>query len=199
MSSQSTQTDLAVDSLQKELGHLRSSWFCFLMMGILLAVCGLVALIFPALTILTSFAAVVILGMSLMVAGLATIITSFWAGKWSGTMLHLLVGILYIVSGMVIADSPVRSAVAMTAFMAAFFIIVGAFRTVAAFTTRFPNWGWSVLNGMVTFLIGVAIYRHFPDSALWVIGVLVGVELLFNGWTWITLSMALRRIPAQTA
>jgi uncharacterized membrane protein HdeD (DUF308 family) len=52
---------------------------------------------------------------------------------------------------------------------------------------------------MVTFLIGVAIYRHFPDSALWVIGVLVGVELLFNGWTWITLSMALRRIPAQTA
>jgi len=190
---------VAVGSVEKELGHLRSFWFCFLLMGILLAVCGTVALVFPALTILTSFAAMVILGVSLIVAGLSTIITSFWAGKWGGTLLQLLVGILYIVAGMVITDTPVRSAVAMTAFVAAFFIVVGAFRTLAAFTMRFPNWGWAVLNGVITFLIGVTIYRHFPESSLWVIGVLVGVELLLNGWTWIMLALAIRSVPAKPA
>jgi len=199
MCSQTTATGTAVGSVQQELGHLKSSWLCFLMMGILLAVCGTVALVFPALTVLTSFAAVVILGVSLVIAGVSTLLTCFWAGKWSGTMLQLLVGILYVVSGMVIADTPVRSAVALTGFMAAFFIIVGAFRTVAAFATRFPNWGWAVLNGVITFLIGVIIYRHFPESALWVIGALVGVELLFNGWTWIMLALAVRDAPAKAA
>ena len=59
--------------------------------------------------------------------------------------------------------------------------MVGAFRTVAAFFVRFPHWGWAALNGVITFLLGVIIYRHFPESALWLIGVLVGVEMLLHG------------------
>ncbi len=185
--------------LGRELGHLKSSWWCLLLMGVLLVVCGAAALIFPTLTVLTSFASVVILGVALLVAGIATIITSFWAGKWSATLLHLLVGILYVVAGFVITDTPAASAVTLTAFAAALFIVVGAFRTLAAFIVRFPQWGWAALNGVVTFLLGVIIYRHFPQSALWVIGVLVGVEMLFHGWTWIMLSLAIRNLSPRTA
>ena len=56
-------------------------------------------------------------------------------------------------------------------------------------------WRWALLNGVITFLAGVVIYRNFPDSAVWVIGLLVGLELLFHGWTWIMLSLAIRTIP----
>jgi uncharacterized membrane protein HdeD (DUF308 family) len=66
-------------------------------------------------------------------------------------------------------------------------------------TVRFPHWGWAMLNGVVTFMCGAVIYRHFPKCALWVVGLLVGVELLFNGWTWIMLSLAIRRIPDKAA
>jgi uncharacterized membrane protein HdeD (DUF308 family) len=51
----------------------------------------------------------------------------------------------------------------------------------------------------VTFLCGVVIYRHFPEAALWVVGLLVGLELIFNGWTWIMLSLAIRRLPEPAA
>lgn len=186
-------------ALGRELGHLKSTWWCFFLLGILLATCGTVALVFPQLTILTNFAAVVVLGAVLLVGGVATIITSFWAGKWSGTLLQLLVGILYIMAGFVITEQPLKAAVTLTFFLAAFFIVVGAFRTVAAFVMRFPHWGWAALNGVITFLIGVIIFRHFPDAPLWVIGVLVGVEMLFYGWTWIMMALALRGMAKDSA
>ena len=53
------------------------------------------------------------------------------------------------------------------------------------------------MNGVVTLLAGIVIYKHFPQSALWVIGLLVGLEMLFNGWTWIMLAIGLRKLPAQ--
>jgi uncharacterized membrane protein HdeD (DUF308 family) len=135
----------------------------------------------------------------LMVSGVATIVSAFWIGAWSGFLLQLLVGILYVACGFVVTENPIVSAVAMTVFIAVSFIILGIFRTVAALRLRFPLWGWSVLNGVVTLLAGVIIYRQLPFDALWVIGLLVGLEMLFNGWTWIMLARALRRMAPQTA
>lgn len=182
--------------LRAELGHLRSSWCWLLALGVLLAVCGTAAIIFPALTIVTTFASMVILGIALIVAGVATIIAAAWTGKWSGLLLQLLVGVLYVVAGYMITDKPVQSAAVMTVFLASLFIVVGAFRAVAALVVRFPHWGWALLNGVVTFLMGVFIYRHFPAAALWVIGLLIGIEMLLCGWTWIMLALAVRKLPA---
>jgi uncharacterized membrane protein HdeD (DUF308 family) len=185
------------DLLHQEFKQLKPSWWCLLLFGILLAVGGTAAIVFPALTVVTTFAATVILGVILMVGGMATIITAIWAGKWSGLLLQLLVGILYVVAGYAIADSPVQSAAMLTGVMATFFIVVGAFRSVAALVIRFPHWGWALLNGVVTLLAGVIIYRHFPENVLWVIGLLVGLEMLLHGWNWIILSLAIRNIPEQ--
>ena len=185
------------EQLRQEFHHLRRDWFWLFLFGILLVVCGTAAVIFPALTVLTSFAAVWCLGVTLMVAGIATIIASFWAGKWSGMLVQLLVGILYVVVGFMITEKPLQSAMAMTLFVAAFCIVAGIFRVVAALTIRYPYWGWSLLNGMITFLLGVVIYRHFPQSAIWVLGLLVGLEMLFHGWTWIMLSLAIKKIPEE--
>jgi uncharacterized membrane protein HdeD (DUF308 family) len=145
-----------------EFGHLKSNWWWFLLLGVLLIVCGTLAIAFP---ILTNVAVMVVLGVSLMATGIATIVASFWAGKWSGLLLQLLVGILYVVVGLQIADTPIKAGLVMALFVAGFFIIAGAFRVVAALVIRFPHWGWALLNGIVTFLFGVVIYRHFPECA----------------------------------
>jgi uncharacterized membrane protein HdeD (DUF308 family) len=149
--------------------------------------------------ILSNIAVMLFLGIILMVTGVATIIMSFWAGKWSGMLVQLLVGILYVVVGVQITDTPVRAGLVLAIFLAGFFIVAGAFRIVAALAIRFPHWGWALLNGIVTFLCGVVIYRHFPECALWLVGLLVGLELFFNGWTWIMLSLAIRNIPDEAA
>jgi uncharacterized membrane protein HdeD (DUF308 family) len=183
-------------ALHDELRHLKSNWWCLLLLGIFLVVCGTVAVLFP---IIADAVAMIALGVVLTVAGVATIVTSFWVGKWSGLLLQLLVGILYVVVGMQIADAPLKAGLVMAVFIAGFFIVAGAFRTIAALVIRFPHWGWALLNGIVTFLCGVVIYRHFPECALWVVGLLVGLEILFNGWSWIMLALAVRRIPEPTA
>jgi uncharacterized membrane protein HdeD (DUF308 family) len=163
-----------------------------LLLGILLVVCGTTALVFP---IITSVAAINVLAVVLMIAGVATIIGSFWIGKWSGILVHLLVGILYLAAGFVVTERPLVSILMVTIFVAISFMVMGAFRILAALLIRFPQWGWALLNGTMTFLAGLVIYRHLPVSALWVIGLLVGLEMLLNGWTWMMLSLELRRIP----
>jgi len=177
---------------QHELQHLQASWCWFMALGILLVVCGTLAVIFP---VIGSVAVVLVLSVALMVAGVATIIGSFWAGKWSGVLVQLLVGILYLAASFVVSERPLAATLAITVFIAMSFIVMGGFRALAALMIRFPQWGWALLNGVVTLLLGIVIYRHLLLDALWVVGLLVGVEMLFNGWTWIMLSQEIRKIP----
>jgi len=179
-----------------ELAHLRGEWWWFLILGILLVVSGLVAMIYP---FIASLAAVMVLGMSLLICGVATVVTSFWAGKWSAMLLQLLIGIFYAVLGYVIIDKPLASTVSLTLVVAAMLIVVGMMRSIAALVIRFPQWGWSLLSGAITTLLGLMIYKNLPEDALWVIGMLIGIQLIFDGWFWIMLSAAIRRLPARQA
>ena len=185
--------------LQHELHHLRSSWLWFFLLGTLLILGGTTAIVFPAIT---SLAAITVLGVILLVGGIATVISAFWAGKWSGMVVQLLVGFLYIGGGIVVTNHPLITTVMMTVFIAVTFMVLGAFRVVTSMVVRFPYWGWALLNGTITFLAGLVIYRQLeqlPANALWVIGLLVGLEMLLNGWTWIMLATALRQLPEEAA
>ncbi len=183
-----------LSNLRHELEHMSSHWWWFFLLGALLAVCGTCAIIFPPVLVGTSLVVPVILGVLLMVGGVAMIIESFWAGRWSGFLLELLVGLLYIVCGFVFIDNPFESAVALTLFISLVFIAMGILRTVAALVLQFPQWGWALLNGVVTFLAGIVIYRSLPEGALWVVGLLIGLEMIFNGWMWMMMALALRSL-----
>lgn len=184
--------------VKHELQHMQKHWFWFLLLGVLLVICGTAAIIVPLATVAASLVAVVVLGIVLMISGVGIIIGSIFAGKWSGMLLHLLVGVLYVLVGFLITDRPGKAALVLTMYIAAIFILLGSYRIVASLAVRFPQWGWTLLNGVITLLAGVVIYRHFPESALWVIGLLVGLEMLFNGWTWIMLALGLRQLPLTT-
>jgi uncharacterized membrane protein HdeD (DUF308 family) len=180
--------------VEHELRHLQKEWWWFVALGILLILGGFVALVYPTVS---SIAAVIVLGMTLLVSGVATIVASFWAGRWSAMLLQLLVGVLYIVTGFILMDSPIASTVSLTLFVAALFIVVGIVRTTAALALRFPQWGWALLSGLLTTLVGVAIYKNLAETALWAIGTLIGIELIFDGWFWVMLGMTLWKLPVR--
>jgi uncharacterized membrane protein HdeD (DUF308 family) len=180
----------------EELANLRSSWGWLLALGIGMIVMGTIALGY-ACTVTLTLAATWLFGVVTMAAGIAQIVGSFSIGRWSGTLLHLLVGILYAVVGFMIFDQPAESALQLTLIIALFLMIGGIFRAITALTHRFPGWGWVLLNGVVTALLGMLIYKQWPSSGLWFIGLYIGIDLLLNGWMWVALALAVRKLPAR--
>ena len=178
-----------------ELHPLRNQWWCFLLLGIALLVLGSFCIIDP---LVPTLASVVFLGFVLMAAGITQIVSAFWAGKWSGMLIHMLIGVLYAVVGYMVVDAPVINMVIITKFIAIFLIVSGAFRIISALVVRFQDWGWVLLNGCVTLLLGVIINRQLPEAALWVIGLFVGIEMLLNGWAWVMLALGLRAIAKRS-
>lgn len=172
-----------------EISTLRHHWKWFLALGIGMVVLGTIAL---GCSVLTTEVAVVLFGFLMLAGGIAEIISAFWAGKWSGTVIHLLIGILYAVVGVMIIDSPVESAFQLTLLIAFFLVFSGILRIVFALSEQFTGWGWVLLNGAVTLMLGMLIYKGWPYNGLWVIGLFVGIEMIFNGWAWVMLALAIR-------
>ena len=178
-----------------ELHPLRSQWWCFLLLGIALVVLGSFCIVEP---LVPSLASVVVLGFLLMAAGITQIVSAFWAGKWSGMLIHTLIGVLYAVVGYMIVDAPEVNMVLITKFIAIFLIISGAFRIISALAVRFQDWGWALLNGGVSLMLGIIINRQLPEAALWVIGLFIGIEMIFNGWAWVMLALGLRAVAKRS-
>ncbi len=127
-------------------------------------------------------------------------IAVFWAGKRSESPVQLLFGLLYVVAGFVITDQKLMTAAVITIFVAVSFIVAGAFRALAALTIRFRLGAGRCSTYWATMaLVGIVIFRHLPLSVFWVIGLLLGIELLFSGWTWIMLALAVRNLPDESA
>jgi uncharacterized membrane protein HdeD (DUF308 family) len=181
----------------EEILALRDYWRWFLALGIVMVVLGTIAIGWSCLATIT-VAATWLFGFLLLASGIGEIIHSFWVGRWSGMLLHLLVGVLYTLVGFMIIDQPETAAVQLTLLIAIFLMVGGIFRIVFAVSEQFTGWGWVLLNGAVTFLLGLMIYKQWPSSSLWVIGLFIGIDLIFNGWAWIMLSWGLRRAPAST-
>jgi uncharacterized membrane protein HdeD (DUF308 family) len=175
-----------------ELQTIHKHWPWFLALGIAMVIIGMFAISWACIATIT-VTATWLFGFLLLGGGIAEIVTSFSAGRWSGTLVHLLVGVLYVIVGLMIIEQPEDSAIQLTLIIAFFLIISGVMRVVAALSERFPGWGWVLLNGSITAMLGLLIYKQWPVSGLWVIGLFIGIDLIFNGWAWIMLSLGLRQ------
>lgn len=180
-------------AFRHELSNMRDHWWWFTILGAAFVVLGTIAL---GYSVAVSITTVILFGFLLVAAGAVQIVSAFWAQRWSGTLLHLFIGILYVITGFFMVDAPLESTVELTLIMAMFLIVGGMFRIVAALLQRFHDWPWVLLNGVVTLFLGLLIYKQWPASGLWVIGLFVGVDLIFNGWYWIALSLGLRNLKS---
>ncbi len=177
-----------------EVESLRRSWGWFLAWGILLILCGLAALSHP---VLTTILATQIFGVLLLIAGVAELVIAFTARSWGGLLTTLLCGFLYLFAGVLFLDRPELAATGYTLFLTMLFFAAGVVRIAAALTHRFPGWFWMVLNGVINIALALLIWRDLPEAALWVIGLFVGIDLLFAGWTWVILSLGLRQLTSS--
>jgi uncharacterized membrane protein HdeD (DUF308 family) len=89
---------------------------------------------------------------------------------------------------------PVISAEALTLLMSMFFLIAGLYQLIASLWARLPGWGWQALSGVVTAILGVLVAAGWPASGLWMIGLFVGIDLVFFGWAWIMLAVGLHKM-----
>ena len=172
-----------------ELYHLQDEWKWFSTLGVVLMTLGLIAVFYCWFA---SQAAVVLFGVLILAGGVVQIVNALWAGKWSGFLLNLLIGIIYVVAGLFMVDDREHAILILSALLAAFFIVSGIFRIAAALAIQFPGWGWALLSGMIAILLGIMIYKGWPGTGEVIIGLFIGIEMIFNGWYWVMLGSELR-------
>ena len=179
------------------LDRLRDVWVLLVGMGLALSLLGLAAI---ASSFIATVATVLVFGILLVLAAIFQVFTAFWGRQWRGFFLHLLAGVLYLIAGVFMIDNPEAAALALTLMVAACLLVGGLLRIILSVAERFDGWGWVFLNGLISLLLGTAIWRQWPLSGLWVIGLFVGIEMLFSGLSWVMLGLAARVTPrAETA
>ncbi len=124
---------------------------------------------------------------------------AFWCREWSGFFLALLSGVLGVLLGLTLQGNPIQGGITVTILLASFLFVVGILKAAAAIAHRFDGWGWLLLSGAIDFVLGVMIWREQPMSGLTIIGVLVGISLIFRGISWLMVGFALKRIPSPVA
>jgi uncharacterized membrane protein HdeD (DUF308 family) len=175
---------------------LRRNWGWLLAFGVLLIVAGMAAIAAPHVaTILT----VQVFGVFLLLAAGAEFAAAFWARGWQGVLLAVLVGLLYLFGGVILLERPGMAANIYTLFLAMYFFASGVVRIGVAVGLRFHGWGWAAVGGVVNLILAALIWQSFPEDSLWVIGMFVGIDLLFTGWAWVMLALAAKRLPAPAA
>ncbi len=161
----------------------------FVALGIALIILGTIAI---GTAVFTTLISVMLFGWLLLIGGIIESVHAFWVRPWSGLLLQLLIGVLNIIFGLLIVANPGASALALTLLMAAFFVVGGVFRIVTAAREHFPGRGWAIFSGCINILLGILIWAHWPTSAFWVIGLFIGIDLIFTGWWFITLTVLIR-------
>jgi uncharacterized membrane protein HdeD (DUF308 family) len=176
---------------------LQKGWRWLLGLGVLLSVLGILLIAAP---VLGTLAVDLMVGWFLILGGIAQLIHAFTVKAWRGFALQLLSGVLYGVVGILLVFYPMAGAQALTLLLATFLAIEGFVRILMALRVRPDHgWGWILFGGIVTVILAVMIWGQWPSSSLWVIGLLVGINLLFTGWSLTMLAMAAKAREGQTA
>lgn len=172
-----------------EIAALGKNWFWFLLLGTLLIITGAVAIGSPFVATVTT---VELFGILFLCGAGIEFASAIWGLRWGGFFGHLLCGLLYLFFGVGMIERPLLGAAGFTLALAMFFVAVGLSRVFFAASHRYQGRIWTVLSGLITFALGLMIWRNFPESTIYIIGTFVGIELIFNGFSWVMLGLAAR-------
>jgi len=172
---------------------VREHWKAFLFEGILLVVLGLAAIIVPPLA---SLAVTIFLGWMFLVSGVAGLALTFWARQMPGFWWSLISAALAVAAGIILLARPVQGTLTLTIVVGAYFLAEGVATIMYALEHRrelSERWSWMLVAGLMDILIAGLIISGLPGSALWAVGLLVGINLLFGGAALIGVALAARK------
>jgi uncharacterized membrane protein HdeD (DUF308 family) len=180
------------DLQSKMRAAVHEHWRAFLIEGILLVIFGLAAIILPPLA---SLAVTILLGWLFLISGIAGLALTLWARQMPGFWWSLISAILAIVAGAILLAQPVQGTLTLTIVVGAYFLAEGVATIMYALEHRkelSQRWSWLLVAGIMDILIAAIIIAGLPGSALWAIGLLAGVNMLFGGATLIGVALAAR-------
>jgi uncharacterized membrane protein HdeD (DUF308 family) len=167
------------------------NWGWFLAFGLGLVLLGILAIV---RSVAATVVSMLFFGWLLLFAAGIEVVQAIMVGKWAGLFQHWLSAALFGVLGALIIWRPLVTAEILTLLIGAFFLVAGAFQLITPFVISLPEWGWHALNGLITFVLGILILAQWPVSGLWVIGLFLGIELVFYGAAWVAVALRLRAV-----
>jgi uncharacterized membrane protein HdeD (DUF308 family) len=187
--------DMMLKSFDKT--SFSKNWGWFLAWGVLLLSLGCVAI---GAVVMTTLFSVMILGALFICGGSIIVIDSFhfWRGKGKPFFMNLIMGLLYFAFGVMLVINPLVGAATLTILLSILFILIGLSRVIYATTMRFPQWGWLLMSGIMSLVLGIMIWVGWPQSSLFIIGIFVGIDLIFGGWAYIMAAFMARSINKST-
>ena len=173
------------------LAPLRAKSGWIIALGVIYVIAGLIAL---GSIVEATVVSVFIVGIMMLIAGVAEVFNAFQMKSWGKFLLWVLLGALYIVAGFVTFENPLLAAAILTLILGIALVASGIMRIVLAFSVREGvPWIWVVVSGVITLLLGLIILAHWPVSSLYILGLFLGIDLVFAGVGWIGLGLGLRR------
>ena len=167
----------------------KSGWIIAL--GAVYIIAGLIALGSIAMA---TVATVFVVGIMMVIAGVAEVFNAFQIKSWGKFLLWIALGLLYIVAGFVTFENPLLAAALLTLILGASLVASGVMRIILAFSMkRETPWIWVLLSGAITLLLGLLILAHWPVSSLYILGLFLGIDLILAGAGWIGLGFGLHR------
>jgi uncharacterized membrane protein HdeD (DUF308 family) len=167
----------------------KSGWIVAL--GAVYVIAGLIAL---ASVAMATVASVLVVGVMMIVAGVAEVINAFQIKSWGKFLLWALLGVLYIVAGFVTFENPLLAAVLLTLMLGASLVASGIMRIILSFSMkRETPWIWVAISGVITLLLGLLILARWPINSVYILGLFLGIDLIMAGAGWIGLGFGLRR------
>jgi len=158
--------------------------------GTIMLICGFLAIGSP---LAAGLSVTIFVGAMLIVGGIAQCFLAFQAGAFGKGLLIFIMGVLTAVAGFYLFNQPLAGLASITIFLAAYFVVTGIFELISAFQIRpAAGWGLMLFNGIVTLLLGIMIWRQFPLSGAWAVGILFGVKLILSGWSLIFIGRSVR-------
>jgi len=180
-------------------GAVRRHWVLFLTEGIVLVVLGVLALLAP---MIASVAATVFFGWLLLLSGIVGLVTTFRARHAPGFWWSLVSALIGIVAGVLLVGWPLLGTLSLTAVLIAFLFAEGVVTILYALEHRNApsgRWGWMLASGILDVGLGVLLFIGLPGTALWALGLLLGINLIFGGWALIFMALHARPTSAAVA
>lgn len=183
-----TQIDKGHDVLP--FAAIRAGWWWFAVLGVAFIIIGLIA---SSHLLLATIVTVYYLGALMVLAGVLQVVQAFQLPQWGGFLLWLASGILYAAAGVMAFLNPALASSALTLFLALFTAASGIVRTwLGAGAMSEPGWGWVVASGVVSTIVGLILLLGWPVNSSWVLGLVLAVDLVFQGCAMLAASFRLR-------
>ncbi|GAB1582880.1 HdeD family acid-resistance protein [Phyllobacterium phragmitis] len=153
-----------------------------LLLGVVLVLGGVLVLGDVALA---TFVSTLFIGFTAIAVGVFEIFHAFWTKGWGGFIWQILLGVLYIIFGWMVVNQPASGALVLTLLLGLVFLASGIVRVVIAFS-HWSDAGWlMLLSGVFGILAGLIILSGWPASSAWVLGLLLGIDLITHGIAWL--------------